>query len=102
MFNQMIIFCQKMDKNLNELNVRSICNITVQNGRYGLSAIQRAVSKQCKHKLAEITCLSITSQLYPQSLPRYCPLRGKSIIYMHFLFIIKLTFITFYINFILF
>jgi hypothetical protein len=73
----------KLQKRVNfkELGINPFCNIS---GKYALSAIQRASTNKCKQELAHITCLSQTSQLYPKSLPRYCPLNGKISKYHNF------------------
>ncbi|XP_054155244.1 xylosyltransferase oxt-like [Oppia nitens] len=60
------------------MNISIKCDILSPNGKYGVSAIERATTHECKQRLADITCSTITAQLYPQSLPRYCPLKdGK-------------------------
>ncbi|CAG2119881.1 unnamed protein product [Medioppia subpectinata] len=65
----------KFPQDLNGFKSQTSCNISAKSGKYGISAVERAVTKLCKQQLAEITCLTLTAQLYPQSLPRYCPLK---------------------------
>lgn len=50
------------------------CDITSPEA---LSAIQRASSKECKQKLADIACLGKQNQLYPQELYSTCHIKGK-------------------------
>ncbi|CAG2159896.1 unnamed protein product, partial [Oppiella nova] len=65
----------KFPQEINEFKSKTSCNISAKSGKYGISAVERAVTTQCKQKLADITCLTLTDQLYPQSLPRFCPLK---------------------------
>jgi len=51
------------------------CEIT---GKDALSALARASSKQCQQEIANVVCLHRAGSLMPQSVPRHCPLSGKS------------------------
>lgn len=59
--------------NLDELDFKPWCNITI---REAISAIHRATTQACKQEIANITCLMLQGTLYPERLPRYCPLKG--------------------------
>ena len=43
------------------------------------SALARAFTSQCKQEIADIVCREQKEPLYPEKLPRYCPLEGESI-----------------------
>lgn len=46
------------------------CNIT---DKEALSAISRAVTRDCKREIGELVCAIQAGGFYPASLPRYCP-----------------------------
>ena len=41
-----------------------------------LSALRRAKTEECRHKLTTVACLNQEKLLYPKTLPRLCPLKG--------------------------
>ena len=49
------------------------CNITNPEVLY---AIARAKTEVCKEELADIVCQDKAGKLMPETIPRYCPLRG--------------------------
>ena len=49
------------------------CKITDQEALY---AIARAKTEVCKEELADIVCQDKAGKLMPDTIPRYCPLRG--------------------------
>lgn len=64
--------------NLDELDFHPWCNITTKEA---ISAIHRATTQACKYEIANITCLMQQGMLYPKRLPRYCPLKGRSLFF---------------------
>lgn len=60
---------------LEELDFMPLCDIV---GKEAVSAIHRAKTQHCKQQLANITCLNIRGDLYPQQLPHSCPNNGKN------------------------
>lgn len=46
-------------------------------GKDALSALHRAVSRQCRQEIANIVCQHQAGQLMPQFLPQFCPQHGK-------------------------
>lgn len=55
---------------VDELNFVPLCEIISKDA---ISAIHRAKTQNCKHSIANITCLIQNGQLYPVSLNNYCP-----------------------------
>lgn len=56
--------------NFTALGFQPSCDIT---SRDALSALNRARSKDCKKKIANIACQIQSNQFYPKSLSSYCP-----------------------------
>ncbi|XP_033102591.1 xylosyltransferase 1-like [Anneissia japonica] len=43
-----------------------------------ISALSRATTDDCKQRIADVVCQVQDNKLYPKTLPRYCPLKGKA------------------------
>ncbi|KAI8506542.1 hypothetical protein Bbelb_159690 [Branchiostoma belcheri] len=46
-------------------------------GKDAVSALSRAKTAQCKQQLADTACLMQEGKLFPEFIPRYCPVDGK-------------------------
>lgn len=58
-----------------ELDFQPACDI---HSREAVSAIHRAKTQHCKHIIVNKTCLIQEGHFYPDSLPSFCPHKGKS------------------------
>ena len=49
------------------------CNMTVVDHKEAASALSRAATRNCKQQIVDLVCSLEKGQVYPPTLPRYCP-----------------------------
>ncbi len=67
-------------------NFKKECNMT-HVSKDVESAMMRATSQECQFEIATTACLDHQKKLYPQKLPRFCPLQGRILIFSYTFYI---------------
>ncbi|XP_077865258.1 xylosyltransferase 1-like [Saccoglossus kowalevskii] len=68
---------QLVNQETNQVGVMDFSPKCAINGKDTLSALHRAKTSVCKQKIVDTYCEVEDGIVYPQMLPRYCPLPGK-------------------------